>query len=273
MNPFDTKVLLVDDDPAMVRLLSKWLESGGYNVRTAVDGDQALAAIQEECPDILVTDWEMPRMDGLELCRRMRRLDLPHYIYTIFLTVRSAPSEMIAGLEIGADDFLSKPVYQGELLARLRAGSRVIDLERRLSLMARTDPLTGLLTRRTFFESLEREWERADRNQLPLSCVMLDLDFFKRINDTHGHSVGDSVLRAVSDVLKESCRASDEICRYGGEEFCAMLPETDDQDAMAWTERVRRRIASLKLPVADHELRISGSFGVAQRHDDNQKPA
>ena len=99
----DTKVLLVDDDPAMVGLLSKWLESGGYNVRTAGDGDQALTAIAEECPDILITDWEMPQMNGLELCRRVRQLDLPHYVYTIFLTVRSTPSEMIEGLEKAHD--------------------------------------------------------------------------------------------------------------------------------------------------------------------------
>ncbi|MEE8451874.1 MAG: diguanylate cyclase [Thermoguttaceae bacterium] len=269
----DTKVLLVDDDPAMVRLLSKWLESGEYSVRTAGDGDQALTAIEEECPDILITDWEMPRMDGLELCRRVRQLDLPHYIYTIFLTVRSTPSEMIEGLEIGADDFLSKPVYQGELLARLRAGTRVVELERRLSLVACTDPLTGLLTRRTFFESMEKEWHRAGRHHLPLSCVMLDLDFFKRINDTHGHPVGDAVLSLIGDVLKQSCRASDEICRYGGEEFCVMLPETDEQEAAAWAERVRQRVASLIVPVGNHELQISGSFGVGQRHDDNQKPA
>lgn len=273
MAPCDTKILLVDDDPSMVRLLSKWLESGGYHVRTAGDGVQALAAIEEECPDILITDWEMPRMDGLELCRKIRQLDLPHYIYTIFLTVRSTPSEMIEGLEIGADDFLGKPVYQGELLARLRAGMRVVELERRLSLMACTDPLTGLLTRRTFFESMEKEWQRAQRNHLPLSCVMLDLDFFKQVNDTHGHPVGDSILRLVGGLLKQSCRGSDAICRYGGEEFCVMLPETNEEDAAAWAERVRQRMTSLTLPVGKHEVGVSGSFGVAQCHDDNRKPA
>ena len=161
MNPTDSKVLLVDDDAAILRLLSTWLQQAGYAVRCAGDGRQALAAIEAECPDFLVTDWEMPNIDGLELCQRVRRLQLPHYVYILFLTVKSASEDMIEGLEVGADDFLSKPASRGELLARMRAGARVIELERRLSLMARTDPLTGLMTRRTFYEALEREWHRA----------------------------------------------------------------------------------------------------------------
>ena len=269
MDPSDTKILLVDDDPAMVRLISKWLESGSYQVRTAGDGVEALNAIAAECPDILITDWEMPRMDGLELCRKVRQLELPHYVYIVFLTVRSTSAEMIEALEIGADDYLCKPVYQGELLARLRAGSRVIELERRLGLMARTDPLTGLLTRRTFFEALERERQRAERYHLPLSCVMVDLDYFKRVNDSHGHAAGDLILASVAESLKECCRGSDLVCRYGGEEFCVMLPETTEQDAVVWAERARERLASLRFPIEDKEIRIFGSFGVGQRQEDN----
>ena len=138
---------------------------------------------------------------------------------------------MIAGLEIGADEFLCKPVYQEELLARMCAGSRVLELERRLSLMAHTDPLTGLMTQRTFYEILEKEWHRAKRYQLPISCVMLDLDFFKQVNDIHGHQAGDSALKSVADVLLESSRSSDSVCRYGGEEFCILLPEANEIDA------------------------------------------
>ncbi len=273
MNPKNSKVLLVDDDPAMLRLVSRWLETAGYLVRRAENGKQALAAIEDECPDFLITDWDMPEMDGIELCRRVRKLDLPHYLYILFLTVRSGPSETIEGLEIGADDFLNKPVHQGELLARMRSASRVLTLERRLSQLARTDPLTGLMSRRTFHEILEKEWKRAERLHLPLSCVMLDIDFFKRVNDNYGHPTGDAVLRVVAELLGDVSRASDSVCRYGGEEFCVMLPETSEADAAAWAGRARRRLSELTIPVDDTTFHITGSFGVAQRYDDTQTPA
>lgn len=264
------KVLLVDDDPAMLRILAKWLESAGYSVQTAGDGQQALAAIEAECPAFIITDWEMPQLNGLDLCRRVRDMSLAHYVYILFLTVKSTPEEMIAGLEVGADDFLRKPVYQGELLARMRAGSRVLQLERRLSQMARTDPLTGLMTQRTFYEYLEKEWQRARRIHLPLSCAMLDIDFFKRVNDIHGHPAGDSILKTVAELLTDACRGSDSVCRYGGEEFCVMLPETTEEDAALWAERMRQRLASLTIPAGAKQIRITGSFGVAQCYDDTQ---
>ncbi len=270
MNPAENKVLLVDDDPAMLRILSAWLQKAGYAVRCAEDGRQALEAIEVECPDFLVTDWEMPHVDGLQLCGQVRQLELPHYVYILFLTVKAASEEMIQGLEIGADDFLSKPIRQDELLARMRAGARVIELERRLGKMARTDPLTGLTTRRTFFEALQREWQRAKRSDSSLSCVMLDVDFFKRVNDVYGHPAGDAILKTVAELMVDVCRGSDLVCRYGGEEFCIMLPETNEQDAVHWAERARKRLASLVIPVGDKETQITASFGAAQRQDDTQ---
>jgi len=266
--PVDNNVLLVDDDPAILRILSTWLEKGGYRVRRAGDGELAVAAIEAECPDFLVTDWQMPHVNGLELCRRVRQLKLPHYVYILFLSVKSTAAEMIEGLEVGADDFLSKPVYRGELLARLKSGSRVLNLERRLGQMARTDPLTGLLTRRTFLDVLEKEWERAGRFHLPLSCVMLDLDFFKRVNDIHGYPAGDSILKAVAAMLSDCSRGGDSVCRYGGEEFCVMLPETSQHDAAVWAEGVRRRLSSIAILSGGREIRITASFGTAGRHDD-----
>jgi diguanylate cyclase (GGDEF)-like protein len=271
-SPTAAKVLLVDDDRLLLRWISKWLERGGYTVRTALDGAEALAAIEAECPDFLLTDWEMPRMDGLELCRRIRGLSLPHYVYIYFLTGKSSHEEIIASFQAGADDFLTKPIHEGELLARLQAGARVLDLERRLSLMARTDPLTGAMTQRTFYELLEKEWLRAKRARLPLSCVMMDLDFFKRINDVHGHPAGDAVLRATADLLTKSCRVSDTVCRYGGEEFCVLLPETGEGDAALWADRVRQKIAAMEIAFGGKELRVTGSFGAAQRYDDTQTP-
>jgi two-component system cell cycle response regulator len=272
MNPVNSKVIVVDDDPAMLRMLSRWLEKAGYTVQMACDGQQALSMIEATCPDFLITDWEMPNMDGLELCRRVRQLPLPHYVFIMFLTVKSASEEMIAGLEIGADEFLCKPVYQEEFLARLRAGSRVLELERRLNAIAHVDPLTSLMTQRTFYEIMGKEWYRAKRGKLPLSCVMIDLDFFKRINDIHGHPAGDSVLKAVAELLLESTRRSDSVCRYGGEEFCILLPETDERNAAVWTERARLKIASLRIPNGQKIIRFTASFGVSQRYDETQTP-
>lgn len=271
-SPSPYKVLLVDDDPAILRLLSIWLEKAGYCVAQARDGREALAAIERECPDFLITDWEMPVLDGLELCRSVRRLNLPHYLYILFLTVRASLDEKVAGLDVGADDFLTKPVHRDELLAQMRSGARVLQLERRLSELARTDALTGLPTRRTFYEGLVKEWERAKRIGFPLSCVMVDIDFFKRVNDVHGHPAGDAVLKAIADVLSQICRRSDTVCRYGGEEFCVLLPETTEHGAELWAERVRKRLASLVIPVGEKHVKVSASFGAAQKHDDTQTP-
>jgi diguanylate cyclase (GGDEF)-like protein len=261
---------LGDDDPAMLRLLSRWLENAGYPTRTAADGQEAVDAIELDCPDFVITDWDMPRMNGFELCRRVREMSLPHYVYIIFLTAKTSRTEMIAGLEIGADDFLRKPVTEGELLARMRSGSRVLGLERRLSLMAHTDSLTGLMTQRSFYEGLAKEWHRSHRFHLPLSCVMMDLDFFKQVNDVHGHPAGDTVLKTVAELLAEHSRACDFVCRYGGEEFCILLPETHEADAAAWADRIRQRMADLRIMIGSRELRITGSFGVAQRRKDTQ---
>ncbi len=268
-----SNILLVDDDLAMRRLLGTYLELAGYSVRTAADGREALAAIEHDCPDIVLTDWDMPGMNGLELCRQIRSQQLPHYVYILFLTVKATHHEMVQGLHAGADDFVTKPVQKDELLARLHAGTRVLELERRLSHMARTDSLTGLYTQRVFYELLDKEWNRAARYELPLSCVMVDLDFFKRVNDVYGHPAGDAVLKRIAGVLAGECRASDTICRYGGEEFCLLLPETPESGAVEWAERMRKRIGAEIVSWEGEDIRVTASFGVAQRYDDTQTAA
>lgn len=268
--PRPPKVLLVDDDRSILRIVAHWLTSEGYQTFQAADGEEALKLIEGDCPDFVLTDWEMPRMDGLELCRRLRQMKLPHYVYVIFLTVKAGLEETVAGLEVGANDFLRKPIEKCELLARMRAGARVLELYRRLSRVAYTDPLTGLLTRRAFYEALGREWERAKRYRLPLSCVMLDIDYFKRINDVHGHAAGDAVLAAVAQQLVRNCRACDLVCRHGGEEFCVLLPETPDLGAAQWAERVRQSMHDLHIDIGGTPVRVTCSFGTAQRHDDTQ---
>ena len=267
-----TRVLLVDDDPVMLRLLRCWLEADGYEVSQASDGRQALLDVQRQCPDILLTDWEMPDLDGIALCRQLRAMNLPHYVYMLLLTGNTKSRHVVDGLEAGADDFVAKPVARQELLARLNAGSRVIELERRLSRAACTDHLTGLFSRRAFFDMLSTEWQRSRRVKLPLSCVMCDIDFFKRINDVHGHATGDKVIKAVAGLLADNCRGSDTVSRHGGEEFCVMLPETDERNAVEWAERTRHALAGLVMEEDDKEIRLTGSFGIAAIHDDTRSP-
>lgn len=262
------KALIVDDDPQLRRILAHYLRAAGFDVQEAGDGEEALSALLNECPDFLITDWEMPRMDGVELCRRVRQEELPHYVYILFLTAKKSSPELIQALEAGADEFVSKPIDRGELLARLHSGQRVLELERRLNEAARSDPLTGIPTRRAFYEQFERELSRARRYQVPLSCVMLDVDFFKKVNDVHGHAAGDEVLRQVAELLKKSCRASDFVCRHGGEEFCILLPETNDAAAEVWADRTRAALAELPIATSEGTLRVTASFGVAQLLDD-----
>ena len=262
------RVLLVDDDEAMLCLLTRWLKKAGYLVRTARNGREALEAIELECPDFLISDWAMPELDGMELCRQVRSLLLPHYVYVLILTVKNDATEMITALDHGADDFLSKPITEAQLLARMRSSRRMLELERRLSAMAHADSLTGLLTQRTFYEALDKEWHRTRRSSAPLSAVMLDLDFFKQINDVYGHPAGDSVLKLVAELLLDNCRASDTVCRYGGEEFAVMLPETSEANAIIWAERVRAKLAALHVPERFKDLSITGSFGVAETSED-----
>jgi diguanylate cyclase (GGDEF)-like protein len=264
------QVLVVDDDPTIVRLLATWLDLAGYVVLKANDGEQALELIEQECPDFLLTDWEMPRIDGPTLCRIVRDMHLPHYMYVVFLTSRKSRDDIIGALDAGADDYLCKPVQKSELLARMLAGGRVLDLERKLSLMARSDVLTGLYTRRVFFEYFEKELQRAQRHASALSCVMFDIDYFKRINDQHGHAVGDVCLQTVARLLTENCRSSDVVCRFAGDEFLAMLPDTDSHKAVAWAERLRQNMGKSPLRIGETEIQIAATFGVAQRDEETQ---
>ena len=231
-----------------------------------------LQLIEQQCPDYIITDWVMPEMDGPTLCRKIRTAELPHYVYVLFLTGKSSGKDIIHGLESGADDFLIKPIRPGELVARLKAGARVLSMERQLQDLIQTDPLTGTMTRRAFERQAEREMVRAQRYKLDLSCVMVDVDFFKKINDTYGHPVGDQVLAAVGQLLLQSTRRSDLVARYGGEEFCVLLPETDEQNASHWADRTRRALKRLEFRGGekDKTFRISASFGVSCRMADTQ---
>jgi diguanylate cyclase (GGDEF)-like protein len=258
------RVLIVDDDPAIARILQAHLKAGGYEVVVAQNGREALESVQTHHPSYLITDWEMPEMDGVELCRRVRQLDLPGYLYIVFLTSRSGQDDLMGAMEAGADDFLNKPLRKEELLARLGAGARILRLESRLSELAAHDSLTELPTRRAFHVMLSKEWDRSQRYRFPLSIVMLDIDFFKTVNDTYGHLVGDAVIRAIAKLLQEHSRKSDMLCRYGGEEFVALLPETNEFAAVAWAEKFRSCVAAEPILGDRADIRVTVSIGVTE---------
>jgi len=260
------KALVVDDDPAMLRIVCKILESAGYEVVRATNGLEAIDALRHDLPCFVITDWDMPVLDGAEFCRRIRQEQLPHYVYIVMLT-GSYADRLVEGLASGADDFVTKPVRAQELLARMQAGARILQLEDRLRLLASRDPLTELPNRRSFFELFEYEWRRSSRAGHPLSCAMIDVDRFKKVNDKYGHLAGDAVLKWVSRKLLGVCRESDCICRYGGEEFAVVLPDTDEQGAATWGERCRLAIAKAAFVSDSTPVPITVSVGVAQRED------
>lgn len=270
-------VLVVDDDPSILRLLTHLLEQDGHQVRTAKDGNQCLQMILQDCPDVLITDWMMPGLDGVEICRRIRQLHmrkvLPHYTYILLLTAKSGKAFFIEGLEAGADDFVEKSAeslndLRVEIKARLKAALRTRKLEIDLEFAAKYDSLTQLLNRVTFFDLAQVVWDRSIKNKFPLSVVMFDCDFFKRINDIHGHIAGDQVLREMASILKGFSRNSDIICRYGGEEFCVLLPGCNEKTAWNWAERIRRQFENNPIRHGTLEIGITVSFGVSERMED-----
>jgi two-component system, cell cycle response regulator len=271
-DPAPLTALVADDDPATLRLIARIAANAGYRIVQANDGREALDRILSDCPDLLITDWDMPGLDGIQLCREIRRSDLPFYVYVLLLTAKSRSEEMVQALDAGADDFISKPINPAVLLARLKAGARIVVAERRLRHLGESDSLTGVLNRRAFHERFAAEWDRATRYQHPPSCVMIDLDFFKKLNDTYGHAAGDAVLQAIVSLLESHRRTSDVLARYGGEEFCLLLPETDEAGAAAWAERVRLAIAEARIPFSNKPLSVAASLGVATRLADTPSP-
>ena len=265
-------VLVVEDDPAIQRLMLRWLQRAGYKVRSADDGAEAIEMIEQRCPDVIVTDWEMPNVDGIELCHWISNAELPHYVYVLVVTARVSTEDMVCALEAGANDFLRKPIDPAELVARIAVAGRVLRRDRRLSALAKSDPLTGLADQRAFIDALATEWSRSTRYRISLSCLMCDIDFFKRVNDTYGHGVGDEVIRMIANMLSGSCRATDVAARVGGEEFCIMMPETCEEDATIWAERMRKKIAAIEFCGGEETFHVTISIGVSERHADTCTP-
>jgi diguanylate cyclase (GGDEF)-like protein len=266
------KVVVVEGDAVTLRLISKFLIDAGYEVSGYSNAEDALEFVQTNCPDFLVTDWHMRSMTGIELVQRIRELQLPHYIYTVLLTSSIDRNGMVTSLEAGADDYLTKPVIREELLAILRAGARIRVMEQRLKFLASHDALTGVPNRRSLFDFLDKEWSRSVRHGTSLACIMVDVDFFKSVNDTYGHPFGDTVLQAIAKRLVDACRDYDSVFRFGGEEFCIVLPETSEDGAMLCAERCRANVMATPVVSSETSILVTASFGVGFRSDDMATP-
>ncbi|MFH2218488.1 MAG: diguanylate cyclase [Pseudomonadota bacterium] len=260
------KILIVEDDPISKRLLEAFLIEWGYDIQVAGDGRSAWEVLQNpEAPSIVISDWMMPDMNGVELCKKIRGMNRADYTYFILLTSKGTKEDIVEGLQSGADDFITKPFDRDELKYRVRIGERIISLEQRILQLAKTDPLTGLLNRRAFMDRMAQETQRARRENAPLSLILADIDYFKKINDTYGHQAGDRVLQRFAEQLQEISRPYDLIARYGGEEFILCFPGAGNVDSGAIAERLRKGVAEMEvtLPGNARSVQITASFGAA----------
>lgn len=267
-----TKVLIAEDDPVSLRVVQTMLKKWGYEPVVAHDGAEAWEILQGEgAPQLAVLDWMMPYKDGPEICRELRaQADRP-YTYTLLLTAKTQEQDLIEGLGAGADDYLTKPFNGDELRARLYAGERILSFQQQLvaareALRAQAirDPLTGLYNRRYMEEALGRELARAQRGRLPLTVLMLDLDHFKRFNDTAGHPAGDVLLKQVATVVETRTRKEDVACRYGGEEFVLILPGMPFEVARRRADELRRAVGEASVEYGGQSLgSVTISIGLA----------
>lgn len=266
------RVLVAEDDALYRCLLQRLLERASFQVTTVADGTTALQAAQaENAPRLLIFDWMMPGMSGPEICRRLRQEHTTQpYQYILLLTAKDAKKDTIEGLEAGADDYLTKPVDYQELLARLRAGTRILELEDRLltaqkemQYQATHDSLTGLWNRPAWKKLLVAEFERAYRSATSVAVLMIDLDHFKSVNDNYGHHAGDAILNKIGAVLQSLVRAYDHAGRYGGDEFIVIAPELSHDSALDYAERIRATLAQTSAIYDGSTISTTVTIGVA----------
>ncbi|RRR70663.1 MAG: diguanylate cyclase [Candidatus Viridilinea halotolerans] len=264
--------IVIADDEAIARLLLRtMLTAAGHEVLEADDGETAWHILQQEDVALLITDWYMPRLDGISLIQRIRAAANARYIYTILLSAQDSKDDIIAGLNQGADDYLTKPFHPGELHARVMIGARILALETSLreardgfAYQASHDPLTGLFNRLALSNHVRAELARCQRSQQPLALAVLDVDHFKQFNDRYGHLVGDQVLCHLAKQLTAAIRPYDWLGRWGGEEFLVVLTNTSLAEALIVAERLRLHIADNPLRIAEEvALSVSVSIGVA----------
>ncbi len=276
------KILIIDDSRLIAHVAKTILTKGGHEIFLAQDGLAGLEAAKSEQPDIILLDLIMPVMDGYQVCEQLKVEESTKEIPIIMLTSKAEPADKVKGLQMGALDYVTKPFDEGELVARVNIQLQLKELyealqekNRQLQEMANRDGLTGLFNHRYFHEQLSKDFLRARRYHEVLSCVLLDIDHFKKFNDTYGHQTGDIVLSTLGRIIEDSVRDSDLAARYGGEEFALVLYHTDGPAALHVAERLRQAVEGCEVDAEGKVLNIAISLGVAtfpheQIHDSKE---
>jgi two-component system, cell cycle response regulator len=264
------QVLVIDDSPVYRKLVEQILSCDTYSLLFARDGEEALRLFHEHSPSIVITDWILPDFSGIELCQRIRSDNSRPYTYVILMTGNTEKGNLVKALEAGADDYVLKPFDDGEMLARVGVGRRIIDLNRELDAKskkmeeaARTDHLTGLPNRRAIEEWTSRQLRGSARHGFPVWIAIADLDNFKSVNDTFGHDAGDVVLCAFADLLKKHMRAADMSARLGGDEFVLVFTHVEPAHIEATADRFRQMFAALSFDFQGQTISCTASFGVS----------
>lgn len=269
-NPEDFLIFVVDDLPQNLKLVGNLLNEVGYSTTFATSGKQVLERIPNCKPDLILLDLMIPDIDGLEICKILKTDPNYQEIPIIFLTVSHDPEHLLDAFNSGAVDYITKPFRKLELLVRVKTHLMLKhtkdELKKalvELSRIARIDPLTGIWNRRSFFEAVEQELKQSLQEESSFFILLLDVDYFKRINDNYGHRVGDRALIALTSVISDALRSEDIFGRYGGEEFAILLRKTDQSAAFAVAERLRNLVAEISLSVDREPVRMTVSIGIA----------
>lgn len=263
------KILIIDDSEMTRMILEGRLSQWGYEIISAKDGYEAWNILQKKGrPRIILLDWMMPNMNGIELCKKIRQHIKEPYIYIILLTAKKSKQDLIEAMDAGADDFISKPFDPHILKVRLRAGKRIINLQNelidareKLRIQATHDPLTQLFNRSELMNMLAREISRARRDNSSIGIAMIDIDHFKSINDNFGHLVGDDVLIGLAEQMRQCTRRYDTIGRYGGEEFIIVLPQCGETEVHCVAERLRQTVCQQPYETKEGPVNVSISLG------------
>jgi two-component system cell cycle response regulator len=284
LTTFKLRILLVEDDRSIRLFYKALLEKVGHSVTTANNGRAALKIVNASQPQLIISDWVMPIMDGIEFCKALRKNSEWDKVYVLIITAQESTEKLIEAFAVGANDYLTKPINPRVLAARLRAAQHIIQMQEALEEdrfqlrqfadelalsnkflheLALTDTLTGLPNRRYALERLEQELAMAVRGDRHVCCMMVDIDNFKSINDTYGHIFGDVALKMVAESLRNAARKQDVVCRVGGEEFLVICNDTDVQAGFQYAESLRQHVASQFLPIQDKALHLTVSIGLA----------